>query len=71
MGMKARGPMKMYCDNNAAISLANNPVIYDHTKYVEIDRHFIKEMIDSNELILFKLLTCLLKGSLVGLLRKI
>ena len=35
--------MKLYCDNKAAISIANNPVQHDRTKHVEIDRHFIKE----------------------------
>ncbi|XP_024023582.1 uncharacterized protein LOC112092235 [Morus notabilis] len=40
-------PMKLYCDNKAAISIANNPVQHDHTKHVEIDRHFIKEKLES------------------------
>ncbi|EOY25443.1 Cysteine-rich RLK (RECEPTOR-like protein kinase) 8 [Theobroma cacao] len=40
------GPMKLYCDNKTAISIAHNPVHHDRTKHVEIDRHFIKEKID-------------------------
>jgi IS30 family transposase len=39
-------PMKILCDNKAAISIAKNPVQHDRTKHVEIDRHFIKEKID-------------------------
>ncbi|EXC10042.1 Cysteine desulfurase 2 [Morus notabilis] len=39
-------PMKLYCDNKAAINIAQNPVQHDRTKHVEIDRHFIKEKID-------------------------
>ena len=36
-------PMKLYCDNKAAIAIAHNPVQHDRTKHVEVDRHFIKE----------------------------
>ena len=40
-------PMKQYCDNKAAISIAQNPVQYDRTKHVEINRHFIKEKLET------------------------
>ena len=40
-------PMKLFCDNKAAISIAQNTVQYDRTKHIEIDRHFIKEKIDA------------------------
>ena len=30
-------PMKLYCDNKVAISIAQNPVQHDRTKHVEID----------------------------------
>ena len=40
-------PIKVYCDNKAAISIAHNPVLHDRTKHVEVDKHFIKEKIDS------------------------
>ncbi|KAH9769755.1 reverse transcriptase Ty1/copia-type domain-containing protein [Citrus sinensis] len=39
-------PMRLYCDNKSAISIAHNPVLHDRTKHVEIDRHFIKEKLD-------------------------
>lgn len=45
--MTGSSPMKLYCDNKAAISVAHNPVLHDRTKHVEVDKHFIKEKIDN------------------------
>ena len=45
-------PMKLFCDNQATISIANNPVHHDRTKHVEVDRHFIKEKIKSRTICL-------------------
>jgi len=41
------GPMRLYCDNKSAISIAHNPVQHDRTKHIEVDRHFIKEKLDN------------------------
>ena len=40
-------PMKLYCDNKLAINIAHNSIQHDRTKHVEVDRHFIKEKLDS------------------------
>ena len=37
----------LYCDNKSAISIAHNLVQHDRTKYIEVDRHFIKEKLDN------------------------
>jgi len=42
--------MMLHCDNIAAINIANNPVQFDRTKHVEIDRFFIKEKLNGGVL---------------------
>jgi hypothetical protein len=42
LGFDSKDSMRLYCDNNVAISTAHNLVQHDRTKHVEIDRHFIK-----------------------------
>ena len=41
------GPMKLYCDKKSTINIAHNPVQHDRTKHIKVDRHFIKEKLDS------------------------
>ena len=48
--LESKSPIKVFCDNKAAISIAHNPVQHDRTKHVEVDRHFIKEKIDSGQI---------------------
>ena len=46
LGIESETPLQVYCDNQAAISIAHNPIHHDRTKHVEVDRHFIKEKVD-------------------------
>lgn len=39
--------MRLYGDNKSAISIAHNPVQYDVTKHIEIDRYFVKEKLEN------------------------
>ncbi|PKA57434.1 Retrovirus-related Pol polyprotein from transposon TNT 1-94 [Apostasia shenzhenica] len=51
-------PLMLYCDNKAAIDIANNPIQHDRTKHVEIDRHFIKEKLESKEVCIPYIRSC-------------
>lgn len=37
-------PMKLFCDNKTAISIAQKPTHYDRTKHIEVNCHFIQKM---------------------------
>ncbi|CAL8099446.1 unnamed protein product [Prunus armeniaca] len=40
----------LYCDNQSAVRLAENPVFYARTKHVEIHYHFIREKVLQEEI---------------------
>ena len=46
LGISTKKPIKMFCDNQFAISIVKNPLHHDRMKHIEIDRHFISEKIE-------------------------
>jgi hypothetical protein len=46
----SRESLQLWCDNKSAINIANNQVQHDRTKYVGINRFFIKEQLNSGVL---------------------
>ncbi|KAJ0466424.1 putative RNA-directed DNA polymerase [Helianthus annuus] len=50
VGFPPREASKIMCDNEAAIKISENPVQHDRTKHVEVDRHFIKEKLESKSI---------------------
>ncbi|RDX78018.1 putative mitochondrial protein, partial [Mucuna pruriens] len=45
--VKYEGLIKLFRDNNSTISIVHNPVQHNRIKHIEIDKHFIKEKLNS------------------------
>ena len=42
-------PVILYCDNKSAINISNNIVMHTKTKHIEINYHYLRELVQDKE----------------------
>ena len=48
LGIKHLAPTPLYCDNQAALAIAENPIYHERVKHVDTDCHFIRDQVNSS-----------------------
>ena len=46
--------MGLDCDNQSAIFLARNPTYHSKTKHIDVQYHFVRDMVEENKVLLEK-----------------
>ena len=47
----------LFCDNESAIKLANNPVHHQRSKHIEVRHHFLRDHVEKGDIQLFHVRT--------------
>ena len=49
-----QGGIRIDCDNQSAIFLAKNPAYHSKTKHIDVQYHFVRDMVEDKNLLLIK-----------------
>ena len=49
-----QGAIRIYCDSQSAIFLAKNPAYDSETKHIDVQYHFVRDMIEDKKVLLVK-----------------
>ena len=52
--MLVQQSIRIYCDNLSAIFLAKNPYYHSNTKHIDVQYHFVRDMVEEKKVLLAK-----------------